>query len=457
MNFSRSRQFQARSRRVIPGGCHTYAKGDDQYPELSPGFIARGSGCHVWDVDGNEFIEYGMGLRSVTLGHAYPPVVEAVRESLALGTNFTRPAPVEVECAEAFLEIIDGADMVKFTKDGSTTLTAAVKLARAFTGRDLVGICAEHPFFSYDDWFIGTTTMDAGIPTSARMLTVPFHYNNIDSVEALFASHPGRIAALLLEPARIEEPAEGFLSKLHSLCRRHGAVLIFDEMITGFRWHLSGAQKAYGVVPDLSTFGKALANGFALSALCGRREIMRLGSRERDEDRVFLLSTTHGAETPSLAAALATMRVYRTEPVIEHLHRQGQRLADGIRGAVKARGLENHIQVVGRPCNLLYGTLGPDGKPSQAFRTLLLQETIRRGVLMPSLILSYSHRDEDIDRTVEAVDGALEVYARALEDGVEKHLVGPPSRTVFDRLWRERPAGGTRPPENVLAPDTGEA
>jgi len=457
MDFSRSRQFQAQIRRVVPGGCHTYAKGEDQYPELSPGFIARGSGCHVWDVDGNEFIEYGMGLRSVTLGHAYPPVVEAVRASLALGTNFTRPAPVEVECAEAFLEIIDGADMVKFTKDGSTTLTAAVKLARAFTGRDLVGICAEHPFFSYDDWFIGTTTMDAGIPDPARMLTVPFHYNDIGSAEALFAAHPGRIAALLLEPARTEEPADGFLSKLQSLCRRHGAVLIFDEMITGFRWHLGGAQKAYGVVPDLSTFGKALANGFALSALCGRREIMRLGSRERDEDRVFLLSTTHGAETPSLAAALATMRVYRTEPVIEHLHRQGQRLADGIRGVVQARGLGAYVQVVGRPCNLLYGTLGPDRKPSQAFRTLLLQETIRRGVLMPSLVLSYSHRDEDIDRTVEALDGALEVYARALEDGAEKHLVGPPSRTVFDRAWRERPASATRPSEDIVAPDTGEA
>jgi glutamate-1-semialdehyde 2,1-aminomutase len=151
------------------------------------------------------------------------------------------------------------------------------------------------------------------------------------------------------------------------------------------------------------------------------------------------------------------MRVYRTEPVIEHLHRQGQRLADGICGVVKARGLEGHVQVVGRPCNLLYGTLGPDKKPSQAFRTLLLQETIRRGVLMPSLVLSYSHRDEDIDRTVEAVDGALEVYARALEDGAEKHLVGPPSRTVFDRAWWERPAGHVRPSEDIVASDTGEA
>jgi glutamate-1-semialdehyde 2,1-aminomutase len=433
MDFTRSRELQERLRRVVPGGCHTYAKGADQYPELSPGLIARGSGCHVWDVDGNEFIEYGMGLRAVTLGHAYPPVVEAVRESLALGTNFTRPALVELDCAEDFLEIIDGAEMVKFTKDGSTATTAAVKLARAYTGRDLVGLCAEHPFFSYDDWFISTTTADSGIPPSAKDEVRPFHYNDLDSVKRLFEAEPGRLAALILEPARTEEPFPGFLEGLQVLCREQGAVLIFDEMITGFRWHLGGAQKLYGVTPDLSTFGKALANGFALSALCGRREILQLGSRESDQDQVFLLSTTHGAEIPSLVAARRTMQIYRTEPVVEHLHRQGARLARGIREAVAARGLESHVSIIGRPCALLYSTLDETRRPSQAFRTLFLQETIRRGVIVPSLIVSYSHSDADIDRTIDAVDGALEVYARALEDGVGRYLVGPPTRHVFDR------------------------
>jgi glutamate-1-semialdehyde 2,1-aminomutase len=435
MHFTRSHELQARLRRVIPGGCHTYAKGFDQYPELSPAVIARGSGCHVWDVDGNEFIEYGMGLRSVTLGHAYPPVVEAVRESLSLGTNFTRPAAIELECAEAFLEIVDGADMVKFTKDGSTATTAAVKLARAHTGRELVGLCAEHPFFSYDDWFICTTTADGGIPPSSRDQVRSFHYNDLDSVRTMLESNPGRMAALILEPARTDEPAPGFLEGVQALCRLHGVVLIFDEMITGFRWHVGGAQKLYGVTPDLSTFGKAIANGFALSALCGRREIMLRGSRERDKDDVFLLSTTHGAETPALAAAIRTMQVFRSEPVVEHLHRQGERLRAGIEAATRARGLARHVGVLGRSCNLLYSTLDGEGVPSQAFRTLLLQETIRRGVIMPSLIVSYSHQDADVDRTIEAVDGALEIYARALQDGVERHLVGPPTRHVFDRRW----------------------
>ena len=433
MDFSKSRALEQRLCRVIPGGAHTYAKGIDQFPELSPGVIARGSGCHVWDVDGNEFIEYGMGLRAVTLGHAYAPVVEAVRDSLPLGNNFTRPAAIELECAEAFLEIVSGAEMVKFTKDGSTADSAALKLARQYTGRDMVAICADQPFFSYDDWFMSTTTMDGGVLELERELTVRFQYNDAESLRRLFQAHPGRIAAVFMEAARIVEPAPGFLEGVQAACREFGAVLVFDEMITGFRWHVGGAQALYGVVPDLSTFGKAVANGFALSVLCGKRELMRLGSREREQDNVFLLSTTHGAETPGLAAAIRTMQIYRTEPVIEHLHRQGERLAAGFREASARHGLEKHVEPVGRACNLMFATRGPDGKPSQPFRTLFLQETIRRGVLMPSLVVSYSHSDADIDRTLEAIDGALAVYARALSDGVDKYLVGRPSRVVFDR------------------------
>ena len=281
MDFSVSKRAGQRLKHLVPGGGHTYAKGADQYPEQSPAVLARGQGCHVWDLDGNEFIEYGMGLRAVTLGHAYPPVVAAVKAALELGTNFTRPAAMELECAEKFLEIVKGAEMVKFTKDGSTADTAALRLARAYTGRDMVALCAEHPFFSYDDWFMCTTTMDGGIPDFERTPTVRFSYNDLESVETLFAQYPERIAAVFLEPARSEEPKDDFLHKLQALCKKHGAVLVFDEMITGFRWSLGGAQEVYGVVPDLSAFGKALANGFSVSALCGSRDIMRLGSRER--------------------------------------------------------------------------------------------------------------------------------------------------------------------------------
>jgi len=264
MTYTRSNEVQKKSHTLIPGGAHTYAKGDDQYPELAPGFLERGKGCHVWDLDGNEFIEYGMGLRSVTLGHAYEPVVEAAYRQMQLGINFTRPSSIEVECAEEFLSFIDGAEMVKFAKNGSDVTTAAVKLARAYTGRDLVAICVDHPFFSVDDWFIGTTDMSAGIPQAVKDLTVKFHYNDIEEVQSLFAKYPNQIACLFMEVERLEPPKEGFLQQVKELCHANGTLLIFDEIITGFRWHMGGAQKYHGIIPDLSTFGKAMGMDFQL-------------------------------------------------------------------------------------------------------------------------------------------------------------------------------------------------
>ena len=430
--FPRSDELRRRAHHLIPGGSHTYAKGDDQYPVLAPGFIARGAGCRVWDADGNEYIEFGMGNRSVGLGHAYAEVCEAAKEELARGCNFTRPSVIEPACAEQFLDLIQTADMVKFCKDGSDATSGAVRLARAYTGRDLIACCGDHPFFSVDDWFIGTTAMGAGIPDATTELTLTFRYNDIASVNAMFAANLGRIAAVILEPARAEDPKDGFLEKLQEICRENGALLIFDEMITGFRWDLGGGQRYYGVTPDLSTWGKALGNGFSVSALAGKREFMRLGGLDHtDKRRVFLLSTTHGAETHALAAAMATMRIYQREPVIEHLFEQGTCLKAGLEQVITRHGLDDAVQISGKPCCLLYGTRDGSGRPSQAFRTLFLQETIARGVLMPSLVLSYTHTSEDIDRVIEAVDGALAVYAQALDGGVEKFLVGRPSDVVY--------------------------
>jgi len=424
MKSDKSKELQKKSHALIPGGAHTYAKGDDQYPELAPAFLERGKGCHVWDLDGNEFIEYGMGLRSVTLGHAYEPVVEAAYHQMQMGINFTRPSSIEVECAEEFLSFIDGAEMVKFAKNGSDVTTAAVKLARAYTGRDLVAICIDHPFFSVDDWFIGTTDMSAGIPQVVKDLTIKFHYNDIEEVRSLFEKYPNQIACLFMEVERLEPPKEGFLQQVKELCHTNGALLIFDEIITGFRWHSGGAQKYHGIIPDLSTFGKALGNGFSIAALCGKREIMELGGLHHDREKVFLLSTTFGAETHSLAAALATMKIYKTEPVIEHLYRQGEQLTRGINQSVQEHHLEEHFGVIGKPCNLLYFTRDQDRQPSQPLRTLFLQEIIKRGIIAPSLVVSYSHTDEDIDRTLDAINEALYIYRKALDEGYEKYLIG---------------------------------
>lgn len=430
-DFPKSDSLREKAHALIPGGCHVYFKGDDQFPQRSPGFIARGKGCHLWDVDGNEYIEYGMGGRAVTLGHAHPRLVRAARRAMLDGANFSRPAAIEVECAEVFLDLIEGAEMVKFTKDGSTATSGAVKLSRAFTGRDLVAVCKSHPFFSYDDWFIGTTPVDAGIPQAVKDLTRTFFYNDIESVQRLFDENLGQIACLIMEPCKYEHPRDNFLHEVQALCRQHGALFILDEMITGFRMHNGGAQQLYGITPDLSTWGKGLASGFALSALAGRREIMELGGLTHERPRVFLLSTTHGAETHAMAAAIECMKIYQEEPVIDTLCAQGLKLADGLREVIAAHGLEEHIPIIGFPCNLVFGAKDAEGQPSQGYRTLLLQELIKRGVLAPSLVVSYAHTDDDIEQTIAAFDGALEVYRQALTDGYQKHLVGQPSNVVY--------------------------
>ncbi|MGZ3587158.1 MAG: glutamate-1-semialdehyde 2,1-aminomutase [Candidatus Limnocylindrales bacterium] len=431
MNFDRSDALRERLHDLIPGGAHTYAKGDDQYPADAAPVIERGDGCRVWDVDGNVFLEYGMGLRSVTLGHAYPSVVAAAEQAMRRGLNFVRPAALEVAAAEALLDLLPNAEMVKFAKNGSDVTTAAVKLARAATGRDLVAMCGDQPFFSTDDWFIGATPMAAGIPQPIRDLTLRFPYNDAGALEALFAAHPGAIACVIMEAATSVEPAPGYLEAVQALCRRHGAVFILDEIITGFRWHVGGAQAVYGLQPDLAAFGKALGNGFSIAVLVGRRDLMELGGLRHDRERVFLLSTTFGAESTSLAAALEVMRIYREEGVIEHLYRAGERLRTGVAEVAGARGVAGHFELRGRPCNLVYATLDGEGRPSQPFRTLFLQELLARGVLAPSFVVSYAHSDEAIDQTVEAIDGALAVYARALHDGPEAHLRGRPVKPVM--------------------------
>lgn len=426
INFEKSVALQKKINQLIPGGCHTYAKGEDQFPEYAPVIIARGEGCHVWDVDGNEYIEYGMGLRCVILGHAYKPVVEAAYRQGLLGCGFVRPMALEAEIADHIVNLIDSAEMVKFAKNGSDVTTAAIKLARAYTGRDLVAVCGTQPFFSIDDWFMGTTAMDAGVPQAIKDLTVKFSYNNLASVQALFDQHPGKIACLILEVDRTDTPANPFLHEVQRLCRANGTLFVLDEMTTGFRYHLQGAQKLFGLDPDLSTFGKGMGNGYAIAALVGKRKYMELGDLYHKQEKVFLLSTTHAAEGPGLAAALETMKICEREQVAEYIHRQGERLAAGINQVVAEHQLQEYFGVLGHPCNLVYFTRDQEKKPSQPFRTLFFQECMKRGLLMPSLIVSFSHSDQDIDQTVERIGEALAVYRQALEGGIDQYLVGRP-------------------------------
>jgi glutamate-1-semialdehyde 2,1-aminomutase len=418
---------------LIPGGAHTYAKGDDQYPAGMAPVIERGSGCRVWDLDGNEYVEYNNGLRSTTLGHGFEPVARAARGWLADGVNFARPHRLEREAAERLIDLIPSAEMVKFGLNGSDATTAAIRLARAYTNRDMVAICRQQPFFSTHDWFIVTTPMSAGIPADADRLTVQFNYNDLPSLAQLFDAFPGRIAAVVLEAETTELPAPGFFDGLRQLCDRHGALLVLDEMITGFRWHERGAQYLYEIEPDLSTFGKGIANGFPLSALAGRREIMRLGGFADDADRVFLLSQTYAAQPWALAAMLAVIDTYEREQIAERLHQIGGELRHAVEEVVADAGLSPYFQLRGRDCNLVYAACDEQGEPSQAFRTLVLQEFLARGVLAPSFVVSAAHDPAAVQQTVEAVAELMPVYRRGLEDGIGTVLRGRPVRPAIRR------------------------
>lgn len=434
MKFTEALKIQKRINQLVPGGCHTYAKGDDQYPEFMPAYIVKGKGCKVWDVDENEYIEYGMGLRSVTLGHAFEPIVSVAYQQMLLGNNYVRPSKLELDYAEEFLSVIDGADMVKFCKDGSDATNGATKLARAYTGRDMIAVCGSHPFFSVDDWFIGSTPMAGGIPDSIRKLTVKFQYNDLASVQKLFDEYPNQIACVILEAQKIEPPKDNFLHKLRDLCHKNGALFILDEMITGFRWHIGGAQKKFDIVPDLSTFGKGMGNGFALSALAGKREFMELGGQFHKKERVFLISTTHGAENHALAAGLAVIRFYKEHNVIDTLYEQGRKLEAGVNKAAEDLGIQDKVGIFGPHCCSVYFTKDHDNQSSQSFRTLFIQETMKRGLLMPSSIVSYSHSDTDIHYTVEKIHEALTVYKKALNEGIDKYLEGRSVQPVFRKF-----------------------
>jgi len=427
--------YQERLLKVIPGGAHTYSRGFDQYPENAPQILTRGKGAYIFDPEGSRYLDYGMALRAVNLGYSEDEVDAAAIEQIKNGNNLTRPSMIELEAAELLVSLIDSVDMVKFTKNGSTSVSAAVKLARAYTGRDLVALCKEQPFFSYDDWFIGSTSITRGIPHATIEQTKTFHYNDIASLEALIAEYPNQLSCVVLEPAATEEPKDGYLQKVQELCRKNGIVFVLDEMITGFRWHMKGAQHLYSVTPDLCTFGKAMANGFSVSCVAGRREIMELGSIETvGQERLFLLSTTHGAEMSGLGAFVATVKFMQKHQVVEHMWDYGQKLMAMMQRQAEAHGISHSFKIGGIACSPYYMTLDKSGGNSLALRTLFSQEMIRNGVLMPWIALSYRHGKEELAITEYALDKTFKVYRQAIEEGTEKYLKGAVIKPVFRKF-----------------------
>lgn len=424
--------YQDRLLKAIPAGAHTYSRGFDQFPLNAPQILQKGKDAYVFDEKGNKYLDYGMALRAVNIGYANEQINDAAIRQILNGNNLTRASMIELEAAETLIDLIPNVDMVKFTKNGSTATTAAIKLARAYTNRNLIARCIEHPFFSFDDWFIGSTPITKGIPQKDIDTTKMFNYNNIESLEILFETYPEQIACVILEPSAAEHPKDNFLHKVKELCHKNSAVFILDEMITGFRWDLRGAQKYYNIEADLVTYGKAMANGFSVSAIGGKREIMQLGSIEKEgEERLFLLSTTHGAEMCGLGAFVETVKFIKENKVISHLWDYGSKLILTMNELAKKHGIEKSFVAAGVECSPYYLTFDKDGKNCLGLRTLFSQEMIKHGVLMPWIALSYAHKDEELMLTKNALDKTFEVYAKAVKEGYKNYLVGNEIKPVF--------------------------
>lgn len=413
--YRKSEEMLERALRSIPLGSQTFSKSYTQYPRgVSPYFIERGKGSRVWDIDGNEYVDFVNGLASITLGYRDPDVDAAVAEQLQSGVIFTLPHPLEVQVAEKIIEMVPCAEQVRFGKNGSDATSGAIRIARACTGRDRVAVCGYH---GWQDWYIGSTARNRGVPKVVQDLTHTFPYNDLPALHSLLNTYPGEFAAVILEPMNVAEPGPGFLAELRELTHKHGALLVFDETITGFRLSNGGAQELFGVVPDLATFGKGLANGYPVSAIAGAAKYMNW------MEEIFF-SFTFGGETLSLAAALATLTKLQRKPVLQTIQRTGQDVMRILQSHIDDLEIKDFIKVSGHPSWSFLLLSDAPGCTVWELKTLLLQELFARGVLsLGSHNISYAHDHEDLRILNAAYGGALGVIKQAISRGSTQGLL----------------------------------
>lgn len=392
--YKKSVEWLNKAERLIPLASQTFSKSKLNFPPgASPLFLERGKGSRVYDVDGNDYVDFASALLCISLGYQDPDVDEAVREQMKSGVSFSLPHRLEYEVAERLVDLIPCAEMVRFGKNGTDATSAAIRLARAVTARDHVAVCGYH---GWQDWYIGSTPRDLGVPEAVKNLTHSFSFNDLPSLERVFQACPGSVAAVIVEPMNLSWPSAGFLEGVRELCTRHGTVLIFDEIITGFRFHIGGAQSLFGVTPDLAALGKGMANGYPLAAVVGKRELMRAM-----EDIFF--SGTFGGETLSLAAARATIDKMRREPVLQTIHENGDRLAAGLKDILSSLGSPGFLAVVGHP-SWTHLTVGLGAQHDEwCLKSFILQEMFKKGILcLGQHNLSYAHDQLDVRRILDA-------------------------------------------------------
>ena len=392
--YAKSEEQLKRAEQTIPLGSQTFSKSRTQYPVcISPLYAARAKGAEIWDVDGNKYIDLVSSLASITLGYGDPEVNKAVKKQLRLGVSLSLPAKLEAEVAELIVEMVPSAEMVRFGKNGTDATSAAIRLARAFTRRDHIIVCGYH---GWQDWYIGSTTRDKGVPAPVSSLTHKFEYNNIESLRAVLDSLEGQVAAVIMEPMNVTYPTAGFLEGVLDLTHQAGALLVFDETITGFRYAKGGAQEFFGITPDLSTFGKGLANGFPLSAVAGRRDVMM------EMEEIFF-SGTFGGELLSLAAAKTVLQRQLREDVCGELSSNGQDLSDQTERAIAEYALEGVLKISGHPSWRFLNWTATENYTVDEIKTFFMQEIFKRGVLVLSTHnVSLAHRPQIVKRISDA-------------------------------------------------------
>jgi glutamate-1-semialdehyde 2,1-aminomutase len=425
---------------LIPGGAHTYSRGYDQFSYNTPSILKKGKGCYVFDNKGNKYLDYGMGLRSVIIGYADSSVNKKVIQQVNNGNTLTRPSNIELELASRIVKTFSYIDMVKFAKNSSNAVTAATKLARAYTGKKIIIRCFDHPFFSFDDWFVGSTIVTKGVPEEISNLTKTFKYNDIESLKKKINQYKGKIACVVMEASTFECPKiEGdstgccqkyvckknynknhFLKDVQKICRKNNIVFIVDETITGFRWHFKGACFKYKIKPDLVIFGKAIANGFSLAVLGGNKKIMSLGSIDKKKmERVFLLSSTHGAEMSSLGAANQTIKMLSSGKQIKGIWKHGHKIMKNINSISRKNGMEKNIWLYGIPCSP-YLLTNINNQNSFKLRTLLQQELIKNKILMPWISIASSHGDKEVKILTRAFKIIIPKLKKIIDSDINK-------------------------------------
>jgi glutamate-1-semialdehyde 2,1-aminomutase len=420
--ITNSKKLLERSEGLIPAYTQTLAKGPTQWTRgIAPVYLERGKGSHVWDMDGNEYIDFNMGIGPIVLGYCYDKVDEAIKKQLEKGITFSLTSPLEVELSEKLRDTVPNVESVRFSKTGCDAASAAVRAARAFTKREKVLCCGYH---GWHDWYIAVTDRNAGIPEAVKDLTFTFNYNDIDS---LIDSIDEDTACVIMEPFVFEEPKNDFLQKVREVCDRNGSLLIFDEMWTGFRIAAGGAQEFFDVRADLALFSKAVANGMPISVICGRGDVMRLFEKE-----VFFF-TTFGGEALSLAAAMATIDEIKEKNVPQYLNEKGKLLKEGYNKI--ALGLNmNYTKCSGYNCRTII-TFDPDKSGCNALemKTLVQQEMIKKGILWGGFHnMCFSHTEEDINYTLNAYEDVLPLLKKAVDEkDIKKYLKGAVLEPVF--------------------------